>query len=157
MAAGGAMTGLAIFNTIFGIYQASQEAERYDAAAAEAERIGRQNAAASEAETQERLRVTELEQASTEASAKARAAASGVVGGSLESSITTMATEHGRQLAWMKVSGASEARSALTKGQYAGAAARAQASATRGRGISEGISGGIMSYRFGKKYTDWWD
>jgi len=154
---GEGMPTAAIFNVIFGIYQTSQEAARYDAAAAEAERIGRQNAAAIEAETQERLRVTELEQASTEATAKARAAASGVVGGSLEDSITTMKTEHGRQLEWMKVSGASYARSAITGGQYAGATARAQVSATRARGISEGISGGISAYQFGKKHTDWWD
>jgi len=156
-AGGGGMTAASIFNVIFGIYQTSQEAARYDAAAAEAERIGRQNAAAVEAETQERLRVTQLEQASTEASAKARAAASGVVGGSLESSIETMSTEHGRQLEWMKVSGASYARSAITGGQYTGATARAQASATRARGISEGIKGGVSTYQFGKKHTDWWD
>ena len=155
--AGEGMTGLAIFNTIFGIYSTAQEAQRYDASAAEAERIGRQNAAAVEAETQERLRVTELEQASTEASARARAAASGVVGGSLEDSITTMATEHGRQLAWMKVSGASQARAEVTKGQYAGATARATGSAARARGISEGIQSGVSTYQFGKKHTDWWD
>lgn len=153
---GGVTVGAAIFQTLFGLYQSGQESKRYDAAAAEAERIGQQNAAAIESETQERLRITKLEQSAKAGTARARAAASGTVSGSLISGITTLTTEQSRQLEWMKVSGASQARSARTTGAYAASTARSKASTARASGISEALSGGIASYKLGKKHTDWW-
>lgn len=151
----GAAAVASILGTVMG-YEASREAASdTEAAAREAERIGRENAAAIEAETQETIRRTELEQSATEARARTVAAASGTVGGSLETVIGTMESEHERQLGWIQTSGESRERIAISAGTYAGMTGMAQASAIQAQGVASLFAGVGTTFTAGSR-AGWW-
>ena len=145
--------------TVYGLVSSKQASDKQAAdqerAAAAAEDLGIQNAAAAESELQESMRRTKMEQSSTEATARARAAASGIVGGSMTDAITGMITEHGRQLNWMKRSGESQQKILLAGGASAGAIGRSAADVTRAKGTAGLLRDTQSVYGSGKK-AGWW-
>jgi len=145
-----------IASTAYGIHSSMEAADAQKAAAAESERLGIENAAAVEAETQEQARRTAAAQSSQQASARARAAASGVAeGGSMSTVTGEMAKEHTRQLDWLKTSGATRAEMTRQGAKASGDVGRAQASATRAGGIAGGIQGVGSIHKSGTK-AGWW-
>lgn len=108
--------------------------------AVDAKKAGKENAARIKAETEEQARRTRIEQQKTEALARARAAASGAQGGSVDVFLAGMQDQHAKELQWLgKASGMNQS-SAIKQGQagfasnmgtavqYAGSAAQTAAS-----------------------------
>jgi hypothetical protein len=90
-----------------------------------AKEIAAKNAAAEKAATEERLRILKEENARSESSARARAAASGLSGASTELYVNAL-IESGRQdIDWLKQVGAYAYESALSEGETAYQQARA--------------------------------
>lgn len=145
--------------TIYGAVSSKQESDKQAAdqerAAAAAEDLGRQNAAASEAELQETIRRTSKEMSAKEATARARAVASGVKGGSLLDTVTGLEIEHGRQLDWMKRSGETRQDILLAGGASAADIGRSTASATRAKGTANLLRDTQSVYGSGKS-AGWW-
>ena len=86
----------------------------------DAKKMASANAAMMRAETEEAARRLESQQAENLATARARAAASGTTGtGSQASFIDKMGSEFGKELAWLKKSGASAASIEERRGSLA--------------------------------------
>lgn len=110
----------------------------------QAKDIGRANAAAIAAETEERVRVVQEENRRRESAARARAAASGLSGASSEIYINAL-METGRQdIDWLRKAGESRESAALSEGQTAYHQARAAMWGSIG-GMSSGGIGTITS------------
>jgi hypothetical protein len=145
--------------TVYGAVTSKQESDRQaddqERAAIAAEDLGRQNAAAAESELQETMRRTKRDQSAKEGTARARAAASGIKGGSMTDAITGLITEHGRQLDWMKRSGKAQQEIILAGGAGAAAVGRSAASATRAKGTAGLLKDTGDVYSSGKQ-AGWW-
>ncbi len=150
-----AMPFIAAASLAFGIYSSVQASKQQKAAADEAERIGRENAANIEAETQESARRTKKAQDQELATAQARAASSGLeVGGTLSTFLSNLEEGQAESLAWLEKSGANRARLAELSGGYTAATGRAGASATLAAGVSQAGSDAQSLYSAGK--GQWW-
>ena len=102
-----------------------------------ADRLAAANAKLQEQQAAEEARRLKKEQERTEAAARAKAAAGGIeVGGSQAMFLSDMKAEHGKELAWLKKSGASRASATRQGGSnarsqaYAGAASTAAGAAS---------------------------
>ncbi len=145
-----------IFSTAFGIKTSRDAAKDQRRAAAESEALGRENAAAIEAETAESARRLSKQQAETESLAQAKAAASGAGGKSQTTFLESMVGEHGRQLDWLKQSGRSQASIARRAGASQGRVGRSQAKATEAAGVGNFLqSTGTFASQSTK--AGWWD
>ena len=145
-----------IAGTAYGVKSSLDAARAQDRAAAEAERLGRENAAMIEAETAEQARRVREEQLKTQSLTQARAAASGAKGGSIDIYTEEMVTEQKRQLDWLKQSGESKARLAVMGAQYTAGVGRAQASATRAGAVSTFVSG-VGTFASQGEKANWWN
>ncbi|RKX23508.1 MAG: hypothetical protein DRP45_10410 [Candidatus Zixiibacteriota bacterium] len=147
-----AMMVVSALGTAYSIKSSMDAAKSQDRAAAEAERMGRENAANIEAETQRSKTVLREEQMSKEGEARAKAAASGAtVTGSLGESLDYMGKQHRDEIAWLGKSGTSRANLAKLEGGYQGMIGRNQASSTRAGAIGSAISGAGTTYGYGKE------
>lgn len=153
---GGVAAVVSIFSAVQSYQAAQDQADAQEKAAARAEELSVMNAASAEAEAAESKRRTQQQQVASEAGARAKAAASGTVGGSMQDSIAAMMSEHGRQLDWMDRSSKSQQDIILAGGKDAAATGRAQASATRASGTTNLLRDSQTVYTSGKK-AGWWD
>lgn len=85
--------------------------------AVDAKKAGKENAARIKAETEEQARRTRIEQQKTEALARARAAASGAQGGSVDVFLAGMQDQHAKELQWLGKSGSMNASAAKQQGK----------------------------------------
>ena len=109
----------------------------------EAKKLADANADMMRQETEESARRLEAQQSENLATARARAAASGTTGeGSQASFIEKMGSEFGKELAWLKKSGASAASIEERRG-----------SLERSRGLASGI--GTIAGGFKGGWGDW--
>ncbi|MCK4714576.1 MAG: hypothetical protein KAT35_03305 [Candidatus Aenigmarchaeota archaeon] len=150
------MAGLAkVISTAVGVVSTVQQVKQTKAAGREAERLGAANAAAAEAETAEEIRRAGEEQTRTEATARARAAASGVRDGSQGLVIREMVGEHAQQLSWMRTAGTERAEQERQKGVTAGKEARARAKTSAFQGTGSFLAAAPDIYSTGKT-ANWW-
>lgn len=102
-----------------------------------ADKLAEANAKLEEKQTAEEARRLSKEQGRVESSAKALAAAGGAkVSGSQSMFLSEMKAEHGKELAWLKESGASKAGATRKGGQNARSQAMAGATSTLTSGIT---------------------
>ena len=90
--------------------------------AVDAKKAGKENAARAKAEAEEQARRTRIEQQKTEALARARAAASGSQGGSVDAYLAGLQDEHQKGLQWISKAGGMQASAAKTAGKNAASA-----------------------------------
>ncbi len=90
--------------------------------AMDAKKAGKENAARAKAEAEEQARRTRIDQQKTEALARARAAASGSQGGSVDAYLTGLQDEHQKELQWIGKAGGMQASAANTAGKNAASA-----------------------------------
>lgn len=112
-------------------------------AVVEAEAINVRNVTALEAETAEEARRLELQQFDIEATTRARIAASGTVGGSLEYSALLLETENTRELDWLKSAGKRRARIMTAEGKLTARRGVAAANLTSANAKITGAGAGI--------------
>ena len=90
--------------------------------AVDAKKAGKENAARAKAEAEEQARRTRIEQQKTEALARARAAASGSQGGSVDAYLSGLQSEHQKELQWIAKAGSMQESAARTAGKNAASA-----------------------------------
>lgn len=90
--------------------------------AMDANKAGKENAARAKAEAEEQARRTRIDQQKTEALARARAAASGSQGGSVDAYLAGLQDEHMKELQWIGKAGSMQESSAKTAGKSAASA-----------------------------------
>lgn len=90
--------------------------------AVDAKKAGKENAARAKAEAEEQARRTRIDQQKTEALARARAAASGSQGGSVDAYLAGLQDEHQKELQWIGKAGGMQASAAKTAGNNAASA-----------------------------------
>ena len=132
------------------MYTASETASAQREAAGEQRRMTQLNATAQEAETAEQARRMSGEMAQQEATARARAAASGasIEGTSLSGYLGEIESENLAQLDWLRRSGSSTAALTLAEGESRakGSEAMADVAMTEGYvGAGTSIWGGISA------------
>ncbi len=88
----------------------------------DAKKAGKENAARAKAEAEEQARRTRIDQQKTEALARARAAASGSQGGSVDAYLAGLQDEHQKELQWIGKAGGMQASAANTAGKNAASA-----------------------------------
>ena len=113
-------------------------------AANTAEEIGRQNAAHTEAETQEEATRLRDNQRRVLAETRALASTSGVSGGTQDIYSQDMATKQTRELKWLQKSGKSRADIERLQGAYTAQGARADAMGSLGQAV--GYAGQAIGY-----------
>lgn len=133
------------------MYQSSQMASAQREAAREQRRMSELNASAIEAETSEQARRMKGDIAQKEATARARAAASGasVEGTSVGTYLEELSAEDQAQLDWLVKSGQTRAGITREEGVSAEKAGMAQAGATKTAGTIEAgqsMWGGVSEY-----------
>jgi len=101
---------------VAGLFISAAGAIQQYKAGKDAKKIAAQNAAASQQATEELKRKTAKEQKYTESLARARAAASGVGGGTTDIYMAALEKSGRDELDWMSVVGASEANAAKAAG-----------------------------------------
>ena len=106
-------------------YSSMQQAE----AAEEGERIAEKNAQRAELETEEQARRLKAQQEKNQSLARARAAASGAGGESIDTYLEDMEDEDYRQLDWLRRSGYNRSQIMRDEGRMYGRAGRARATA----------------------------
>lgn len=90
--------------------------------AMDAKKAGKENAARAKAEAEEQARRTRIEQQKTEALARARAAAGGSQGGSVDAYLSGLQSEHQKELQWIAKAGGMRESAEKTAGKNAAAA-----------------------------------
>lgn len=113
--------------------------------AIDAKKAGKENAARVKAESEEQVRRTRIEQQKTEALARARAAASGAQGGSVDVYMAGLQSEHQKELQWLGKSASMNASSAIQQGNTGFAS---------GLGTAAGYAGTALSTAAAQK--SWW-
>lgn len=113
--------------------------------AVDAKKAGKENAARIKAESEEQARRTRIDQQKTEALARARAAASGAQGGSVDMYLSNMQNEHAKELQWLGKSAGMNASSAIKQGNTGFAS---------GLGTAAGYAGQAASTAASQK--SWW-
>lgn len=143
--------------TIYSVSQQRKEARQQERAAAEAEKIGRENAAIIEAETREEVKRAKLQDAATSGKARALAGASGLkTEGSISTFLSDLDTAQKDSLSWLAKSGESRSRIAELTGQYTASQGRAGATGTRAQAAGT-LAGGVGSvYNIGNT-QNWWN
>lgn len=142
--------------TVYSVAEQRKAARQQEGAAAEAEKIGRQNAAVIESETRESAKRQKLADDQTSGKARALAAASGVEStGSVGTFLSDLDTAQTESLNWLVKSGENRARIAQLTGEYTAAQGRAGASGTRAGAVSSTISGANSAFNIGDS-QNWW-
>lgn len=151
--------GASAVMAIFSYAAASEAADAAEneriLAARESKRIGEANAATTELETAEEARRTARQDKETSARARAKAAASGTIGGSQQHVISEMLKEQGKELSWLKTSGKRKAELERKGGasQYKLGMAAADTAAAKGMQSKVKAAGNV--YTSGKS-AGWW-
>lgn len=114
--------------------------------AIDAKKAGKENAARIKAESDEQARRTRIDQQKTEALARARAAASGAQGGSVDVYLAGLQDEHAKELQWLGKSANMNASSAIKQGNTGFAS---------GMGTAAGYAGTAVSTAAAQK--SWWN
>jgi len=144
-------------STVYSVSEQRKSAGQQERAAADAERIGRENAAVIESETREEIRRAKLENAQTKGKAAAIAAASGVKStGTVGTFLTDLDSAQKDSLDWLAKSGANRSRIAELTGQYTAAQGRAGATSTRANAVGTAIQGASSVYNTGSTQS-WWN
>ena len=144
--------------TAYSVKTGMDAASAQEAAAAEAERIGRENAAIIEEETREEMKRTSEAQRQERGRAGAIAAASGMAvteEGSVGTFLDNVDEAHTEALAWLQKSGANRARIAELGGNYTAMQGRAGASSTRAGVVSNVANSASNIYTAGTD-AGWW-
>jgi len=142
--------------TAYSVYSGFQAANAQEQAAAQAERIGRDNATVIEAETREEKRRLVKQQAQTEGTAKARVAASGQVGaGTTDAYLSDLSKANVEAVDWLMKSGKNRARIAISEGKYTAASGKAGAQGTRAAAVGNFAAGAAGTYEAGIN-AGWW-
>ena len=151
-----AMVAISAFGTAYAVSSQMRAADAQERAAAEAERLARENAAAIEAETREEARRLALQQKQLEGTSRARAAASGITSsGSFGDYMSFLEQENQRQLEWLNESGQRRADIARRGGYLDAASARTGAHASRAQAWGSIFSGAKDIYGYGRN-AGWW-
>lgn len=101
--------------------------------AMDAKKAGKENAARAKAEAEEQARRTRIEQQKIEALARARAAASGSQGGSVDAYLAGLQDEHQKELQWIAKAGGMQESAEKTAGKNAASAQWASAAGYAGQ------------------------
>lgn len=126
------------------------------AAAAEQERIARENAAADEAETMEEKRRAQIEFDEESALRRARASGSGIdtdTESSMDIFMGAQEDKYNKEIDWMLQASKSRQRKILSEARYAAGVTRAQGKQAKYSGYSSGLTGIIGGIGAG---SNWW-
>lgn len=137
-----------------GFYAAHQQSEAAD----EAGEIAERNAERAEAEAEESARRLQRQQDANQSLARARSAASGVVGGSIDDYLSGMEAEDARQLDWMRKSGKSQSDIIRAEGDLAVDRGKSAAWSTAIGATTDFLgAGGEFAAGFKKNEDDEWN
>lgn len=143
--------------TAYSIKTGLDAASQQEQAAADAERIGRENAAIIEAETREEKKRMLQQQEQESGSARSKALAAGVlVTGSAETYLSDLDTAQQDAVDWLVKSGKNRERIAINTGQYTAAQGRAGASTTRA-GVAANLASSTANIYTAGKNANWFD
>ncbi len=161
---GAASPAVAVISGIYGVYSGIKQSKAASAAASKQERIARDNASNSRAETQEEARRLQREGDKAEAKGRSRAAASGVTpDGSMDIFLGSEKDEFDREVDWLKTSGENRAsiiersganEAAITK--ETGKTALANSFLKNGLNVAQGASDWSSGYQGSNKSNKSW-
>jgi hypothetical protein len=162
------MVAMSVVSGLMSIKQGMDAKKDAKAAAAEQERIARENAAFKEAETVEQARRMQEEEDSAAAKRRAMAASTGIAtdqASSLDIFMGAQEDKFSKELDWLRKSGASQADIINKQGSLAANITRSQGEQAKWQGISSGIGSVASGVSTGyKAYTNpantgknWWD
>lgn len=149
---------VAIISGAYSVYSGYEQKQAAKAAAAEQERLARENAANIEAEALEEKRRAQKAADAQQADSRARAAASGVSGespSSIDIFLGAQEDEWQKQLEWITTSAANRADIARRSGYMDAAATRMAGKAAFAEGIQSGLGSFGSAYSYGGK-ANWW-
>lgn len=146
---GGVAAVVGVLGTAVSVAQQMSAADAQKAAARDAEKLARENALNIEAEGKREADIMRRQQDELEAETRARAAASGLVGGSHDIYLSDMERQHGEALDWLSKSTSSRSRIARREGKYASGQAKASASSTMAGAVGTAASGV-------SDFANWW-
>jgi hypothetical protein len=151
-----AMPIIAVGSALYGAYQGQKAVKGQKEAAEMAGKLGQVNADLVMQETEEELRRTKEAQTQIAGQSKAMAAASGLGGATIDTTLKDIDAAHQESLAWLQKSGESRAEIARMGGEYQKQAGMAGAGATQA-GVVSGLTSGLTTaYGLKQQQGKWW-